>query len=169
MSDKKFKYEITEAKEDSNFSVITKRNVDVEFTMAELMEHEGRVKKMITEASTKVEMEKAAMENVAHHHADAVGLVDRLAPEKQHAIFLYLRALATVVELEPKVKEMEDALAAHQEEVKDIKEQTGWIAPDISVLEKKEKPAPKEKVKDNEPSNSEKPKDEKSSEEGKGG
>lgn len=139
MAKPKFEYEVIEAQDDSNFSKILKKNVEVEFTMAELHEHEGQVSRIQTEMATKLEMEQAAMTNVEENHGEVVALVKDMEPLKQHALFLWLRSKATVLEIEPKLKEIDEALEAHQEEVKDIKEQINWVAPDVSVLEKKDK------------------------------
>lgn len=112
---------------------VVKKNVDVEFTMQELKDHEHRVHGIIKELEAKVAMEKAAMENVEHFHPEAVALVKELEPLKQHALYVYLRSLANVLEIEPKLKEVQEAFDAHNEEVKDIISQTGWVAPDIVI------------------------------------
>lgn len=134
MSKNKFVYEVVEEnKEDALETKIVKRNVDVEFTMAELKDHESRVDGMMTEVAKKIEMEKAAMGNVETHHMDAVSLVNQLEPLKQHALLLWLRSYATVLELEPKLVELQKVFDEHNEEVKDIIKQTGWVAPDMHV------------------------------------
>ena len=129
----KYKYEVLEENEDVMLTKIVKRNVDVEFTMQELKDHEERVHGILKELEAKCAMEKAAMENVEHFHGEAVALVKDLSPEKQHALYVYLRAFASVLEIEPKLEEVKKAFDEHNEEVKDIINQTGWIAPTVVI------------------------------------
>lgn len=136
MSKPEYTYEVIKVEEDSNFSTILKKNVEVEFTMAELHEHEGRVNNIKKEVETKLAMEQAAMKNVEEHHGEAIMMVKDMEPLKQHALLMWLKSKATVLELEPKMKEITEALEAHQEEVKDIKEKINWVAPDISKKKK---------------------------------
>lgn len=130
----KYKYEVVEPNEENvMLTKIVKKNVDVEFTMQELKDHEERVHNVIKELEGKVAMDKAAMENVEHFHSEAVALVKDLEPLKQHALYTYLRAFANVLEIEPKLVEVKAAFDEHNEEVKDIISQTGWVAPTIEI------------------------------------
>lgn len=134
MSKDKFKYEVLEENtEDVMQTKMVKRNVDVEFTMQELYDQEARWDGAIREIEGKLAIERATMVNVEEHHADAVALVSQLDPLKQTALLLWLRAFATVTELEPKLKVFKDAFDEHNEEVKDIIKQTGWVAPAVHL------------------------------------
>lgn len=134
MSDSKFTYEVLEENENPYEVKIVKKNVEVEFTMGELYEHESRVDKIIRELDGKRQMEEASLENVEHFHPDAVAAVKDLEPEAQHAAFTWLKSKATLAEIEPKLKEITEAFEAHNEEVKDIIAQTGWVAPDVAIV-----------------------------------
>lgn len=133
MPKKKFVYEVVEENEDPMQTKFVKKDVEVEFTMGELKDHEERVDGMIKEIASKIEMENAAMENVNHFHEKSVALVSQLDPEEQHALFVWLRAKATVLEMEPKLTSLKAIFKEHNDEMKDIIKQTGWKAPDIHL------------------------------------
>lgn len=132
-NESEFVYEIIKEETDSNFSTIRKTNITAEFTMAEVYEHLGELERLKNEVQGQIDLEKAAMDNVERNHDDAVSLVRSLEPLKQHAIFLWLKSLANLGELEPKISKIDEVIKSYQEEISDIKNQTGWTAPSIEV------------------------------------
>ena len=147
MSKDKFVYEVKkEDKEDVMQTQFVKKNVNVEFTMQELKDHEERVDGMIREIESKLEVEEATKKNVDANHGDAVALVSQLEPLKQHALFLWLRSQATIAELAPKLENLKKAFDEHNTEVKDIIKQTGWVAPTVHLTMGKDENNKKDKV-----------------------
>jgi hypothetical protein len=122
MPKKKYKYEITKPHDNPWEATITKRKVDVDFTMQQLDDQQRAIEKRIKELQAKRDMEAAAMENVEHFHP----FVKEFSPEDLTTLFVYTQSWKLVNEINPVLKQMEDALAEHLEEVKVIKEQINY-------------------------------------------
>ena len=121
MRKKKYKYVVSKVNEDPQLSVITKKNVDVEFTLQELDDQETAFRKRLTELQSKRDLEAAAIENIEHFHPWVKDL--DLTPERLNTIFLYTRSKTTLGQLEPMLAEWNRALEEHLEEVNEIKSQ----------------------------------------------
>lgn len=136
MSDKKHIYEIVEKDEANSLNdTLVKRNVDVEFTMQQMLDHEKSADKMMLEYIGKLDIEDAKMKNVVENHEDAINLVKELDPVKQEAIKIWLLSKSIVDQLGPKRDELQKAIDEHKAEIKNIKEQTGWEPPKMEDLE----------------------------------
>ena len=134
MPKSKHTYEyIKEDKKDVLQSKIVKKNVEVEFTMQQLLDQEENLDKYRREIVAKIENDKAVQSNVEEYHNDAVELVRNLDPIKQNAIFLWLRSQQSLDTHEPKLVEVDKVFEEHNKEVEEIKKQTGWVAPDIKI------------------------------------
>ena len=137
MSKSKHVYEYVEENTDDVLqSKIVKKNVEVEFTMQQLLDQEANLDKYRRELVAKIENDKAVQANVEEYHNDAVELVRSLDPTKQNAIFLWVRAAQSLSEHEPKLADVDKVFEEHNKEVKEIKKQTGWVAPDVKVKRK---------------------------------
>lgn len=124
MAKKKFKYVVTEENENKKLAVITKKAVDVEFTMQQLDDQEAALRKRITELKAKRDLDAASVENIEHFHPWVKDVVTD--DEKLSTLQLYTRSKMTVNQIEPLLAEWEKALDEHVEEVKEIKKQIAY-------------------------------------------
>lgn len=130
MSKDKNVYEIVEANEVNSLeSKLVKKNVDVEFTMQQMLDYERSADKMMIEYRGKLNIEDAKMQNVIEHHDDAISLVRDLDPVKQNAILIWLKSKEIIDQLAPKRDELQKAIDEHKAEIEEIKKQTGWEPP----------------------------------------
>lgn len=126
MSDKTYSYEIVEEKENPLETKLVKRNVDVEFTMQEMLDYENAADRQALEIQKQLDLEEAKQKNVEEHHGDAISLVSELDPIKQQAILIWLKAKEKIDVYGPKRDDLKKAIDEHKAEIAVIKEQTGW-------------------------------------------
>lgn len=125
-NNKKYTYKLVEENENPLESKFVKKNVDVEFTMQQMLDYENSADRQMIEIRGKIDLEDAKMKNVEENHDDAIALVRDLDPVKQNAILIWLRSKEVVDVLCPKRDELQAAIDEHKAEIAVIKEQTGW-------------------------------------------
>lgn len=123
---KKYTYEIVEEAENPLETKFIKKNVEVEFNMQQMLDYENAADRQVIEMIGKIDIEDAKMKNVEDYHDDAIALVRDLDPVKQQAILIWLKSKEIVDALCPKRDELKKAIQEHKDEIKVIKEQTGW-------------------------------------------
>jgi galactokinase len=128
MSKKKpdFTYTVLEKnKEDFKQSKIVKKNVEVEFTLADVEKHEKLVRKQLKEAKTQMDVHAAEMFNISEHHP----FVKDFTEEQYHTLEMYIEAMRKVAQLSPAVEAREKALEEYALEVQDIYKQCKFELP----------------------------------------
>lgn len=129
MSD--FTYEIKKESEgDVMGSTITKNNISIDFTLAELEGEQKNMAKMLTETRGQMDTELAKMKNVMNFHEDAVSLVKSLDPVKQKAVHIWLDSKLKIDELGPLKDKLVDAIRKGEEEMQEIVKQVGIELPE---------------------------------------
>lgn len=142
----KYTYELLEEQGDVLKHKLVKKNVDVEFTLADMLNAQEQLKRHVTEARSQMDVEIAKMKNVEEHHADAVALVKALDPLKQTAIKIWVNAKIRVDELGPYKDKLVNAMRSDQEEIAEMLKQTGLELPaDVELPDLNGTPSKKEK------------------------
>lgn len=116
----------TENKENPRGSVITKTNVEVDFTVDELLANRREFTKMAKQLKAQKELADAKMKNIEEHHP----FVMDLSEEQAFTVHMYQEARAMSRVCGQKLPEYESELAFIEEELKEIEAQTGIKAED---------------------------------------
>lgn len=127
----------TEHQEDPNASVITKSNVDVDFTLHDLKANKLEFTKMLRQLKAQKELADAKMKNIEDHHP----FVMDLSEEQAFTVHMYQEARAMSRVCGNKIPEYEKELAYIEEEFVEINKQIGIAIP-VSALEEPKPEAP---------------------------
>lgn len=129
-NNKEYIYEFIERDETNPLNdKLVKKNVDVEFTMAQLDQYTHEALRQLDQMRGQLNLEAAKQSNVVENHEDAISLVKDLDPVKQNAILIWLKAKEMIDALAPRRDKLEADLKEHEAEIEVIKKQTGWTAP----------------------------------------
>lgn len=118
------KYKIIEEKENFKDSVIEKTGIKIKITLGDMEKQEAEVKKMKTQLEAQLELDKAQVTNCEVNYP---GIEEATEEEEKRAIALTLRKgnLNEIAIIEKKLAEIEEALKDYEEEIVEIKKQTG--------------------------------------------
>ena len=149
-----YKYEVLE-KNEENFkhSKLVKRNVDVEFTLADVESHEHQLRKQLKETEATITHRLAEMNNIEHFHP----FVKEFDDKQLHTLALYAAAMFDWKKLEPIQKELANALSEYDKEKAAIYEQCGFEDEPVKGMTveqvKQEKPSDESDISDAGPVN----------------
>lgn len=115
-------YELKEPNDDPLQAKLLKKGVVVEFTLGEIINEERQCEKAVKELTAKVDLEKAKMVNIEHHHP----FVQTMTMEQLFTAHMYYESRAFVDGLPEKIEVMKKQLAESKVESAKIIEQFGW-------------------------------------------
>ena len=116
-----YKYTVVEKADEPFNSVIEKSNVTVKFTLGQVDAEAKKLKKALVELEAQLKHEQAKMENIESFHPSVKDMGD----EERFTLHMYEECKQIAKKCEAKIKEINDALAGYDGELKDIEEQTG--------------------------------------------
>lgn len=108
-------------KTEGETQILCKSNFEHEFTVDSVKQHLDYLKKKKTELTAQKSLEEAKMENIKSFHPEVL----ELTTEKRNAVALYDKAETMAKVCEEGLKAVEVQYSEYEQELKDIKEQTG--------------------------------------------
>lgn len=121
----------TESKEDPKASVITKTNVEVDFTLNELEANEREFAKMVKQLTAQKQLADAKMTNIERNHP----FVMDLSEEQAFTVHMYQEARAMSRVCGQKLPEYETELKYIADEKAEIAKQIGIAIPASALAE----------------------------------
>src|SRR4051794_21287369 len=103
----KYQYRLLEPNEDYKQAVIEKAGITADFTIAEVEGMQERNKKGLLEVEGQLKIERAKLSNIENHHPK----VKEIAGVLLTAAALYKESQMMIAELEPKLKQVTEAIA----------------------------------------------------------
>lgn len=129
---KKQQYKLIKSEGDVIDYILEKSNLTSEFTIREIKQNLKAMGKLKTEFEAKLQIEKAAIENIEHYHP----YVKDMTPEQLNAVSMYHTSKEYVAQVVPKLAEIAAVVAADQKTLDEVKE-----ALNLSVDEENSKSA----------------------------
>lgn len=114
-------YKVKQTSEDESAVIIEKSGQVSEFTVADVRSNRKDLEKTLKQIKGQKELEDAKVTNIKEHNPFVLDMSEK----DLHAAYMYWEAYAISKVCEKKIKEIEDALTKGEQEIKDIKEQTG--------------------------------------------
>jgi len=132
----------TENKDNFKESIIERKNLTNEFTIASIDKHLLTLKKLKKEADATMSLARATKENIERSHAE---LIDSLSDKDRHHIYMWYDQYRQMEELAPQIADVDEEIETHQRYLDIIYEKFGYVKsePGIKV---EEGFAPKPKV-----------------------
>lgn len=125
-------YSITERDEkDIKSSKIQKLGVVVNFTYAEIEQHEEMLRKAAKEVKAKRDYEQVRVDNIKEHHAD----VAAMSEEELFAAHMYQEATSMVKMADDKLAEIDEQLSDYEVEKAEIIKQIPELAGELSPIQ----------------------------------
>jgi hypothetical protein len=118
-----FSYKVVEPNEDYKQAVIEKGGITATFTLTEVEGMQARNKKAKAELEGNIQIRKAEMTNIEQHYPEVKDMSGVLLT----AAYLYKEAQAYLNEAEPKVKQIDDAIAQNDAMVADAMKTLGFV------------------------------------------
>jgi len=118
------KYKIIQKMEEADDTIIEKSGVKVKITLRDMEKQASQVRKIKEELEAQLLVDKAQVTNCEVNYP---GIEDVTEEEEKRAIAITLRKgnLKEIAEIEAKLKEIDEALVEYEEEIEEIKKQTG--------------------------------------------
>lgn len=119
----KFKYEVVKAdKTDFKQSLLRKSNVTVDFKIADVEAHEQSLRKTLAEWDGRARINRATMTNIRRNHPFVIAM----SKKDRFTVHMYQEAENVVRTIEPKLKEIKEALEEYAAEKADLYKQLGF-------------------------------------------
>lgn len=129
-----YKYSVKkEDKKDKINSIILKENVEVEFTLSDLLNSKNTFDKKFEELKGSLVISEAQKQNIINNNpdlfADGVLIATEDEVKRAIAIALFHEFSTNTNKIKEEIKKYEEALKGYEQELKHIKEQTGLELP----------------------------------------
>jgi hypothetical protein len=130
-----YNYRLLQPNEDYKQAVIEKAGITADFTIAEVEAMQERNKKGLLEAESQLKIERAKMTNIERHYP----AVKKMAGVLLTAAALYKESQAMIAELEPRAKQIQQAIDENNVMVADVLAQIKDLKPHVKKTVKNRK------------------------------
>ena len=118
-----------ENKENFKDTVIERKNLTNQFTVADIEKHLAHLKKMKAEADGTASLAQATKENIEKNQGE---LIDSLDEIQKHTVNMWYEQYAVLDELAPQQKEIDEEVAKHEDYLKVIYDAFGFVESEVS-------------------------------------
>lgn len=104
-----------------NATIEKSNHAPTEFTIESVKKHVEAVKTTIKEMDAKIGLEKAMLSNIEKNHSAILKLSEKL----RQACYLQMKSKMAILQAEEKLKALKGSMDEYNEELEEVKEQTG--------------------------------------------